>query len=419
MKRIKILLLVFMLMFPAIVKADMGAPGVNYNVRIINPKGAFLYDYDAKKGGYAKTGDKVEYDKVVKITFEVYEGDIVYGGFVCVDEAEKNCAFINLADTVSADYNLDEYYQKDAKSFYVFDDSCYLYTGPSSNVYKRVEPETKLSVGYSFSTNYYDETWAYVPEKKGWIYTYTYQSYTGKNAPAGVVDTTNSYNNNILTMQDTVLYNNPKTKEKVLATIPANTKLTAKYYYSLNPHQPFYYVSYKGYNGFIETISDYESNAIINIAFERKNTSLIVKNKEGAKLYSKPSLNSDVIATIPFGTDLNSDYVIDNYYNVWLYRVSYNNQVGWVENSDENFDDSIVEEVPEEISDESITESEESRERITPNENNRNEKKSLKKTIITSIIVVILISLTALGSILLINKKRGQKDVVVPPENNK
>ena len=401
MKKIKILLLTTILILPSIVKADMAAPMSNYKVRISNSNGAYLYEYDSNQKGYVKTEYKIEYDKIVKITYEMIIDDQAYGGYVCADEEQKKCGYINLSNTSAIDINLDDYYHEFAKSYYVFDETCYLYKGPSSNLYSMINPETSLDVGYTFTSNYYDDLWTYVPEKKAWVYTYTYNKYSKGTKSAGVINTeTANYKNNIITMEEVKIYDNPKTKENVLATIPANTKLTTIYSYSMEPHYPYYYITYNGVTGFIETIYDNEYYAITNVAYEVSDTSLKVSNNDGIKLYKDGNLKSEVIATIPTGTELKPNYALYGSHTAWMYKVEYDNQVGWIEYNYENFNSSSEENIPDEITDD-LVEDDKEETIITDDSDTSSDKISISGTITMCIIVVILISLTAFVSIFL------------------
>lgn len=417
MKRIKIILLTIIFILPSIVKADMAAPMSNYKVRINNSNGAYLYEYDSNKNEYVKTEYKIEYDKVVVITDEITVDDQVYGGYVCADEVQKKCGYINLSNTSAIDINLDDYYNEIAKSYYVFDDTCYLYTGPSLNVYNKINPETVLEVGYTFTSNYYDDLWTYVPEKKAWVYTYTYNRGSNDVEPAGVIDTLYNYEKNIITMEEVKIYDSPKTKENVLATIPANTTLTTIYSYNMEPHYPYYYITYNGVTGFIETVYDKEYHVITNVAYEVSDNFLKVSNNDGIKLYKEGNLKSEVIATIPTGTDLNPSYALFNSHTIWMYKIEYENQVGWIECNSENFESSSEENIPNEITDDLIEDDKEET-IITDDSDTSNNKISISGTITTCIIVVILISLTAFVSILLINKKKEQKNANQNIDNN-
>ena len=415
MKRIKSILLMFILVLPVIAKADSAAPMSNYKVRISNPNGADLYVYNFDEKVYIKSDSKIEYDKIVKIMLEMKVDNQIYGGEVCTDGEKRICGYINLSNTSAVEVNLDDYYHESPLEYYVFEDTCYLYTGPSARAYSKISPATTLDVGYTFSSNYYDDMWVYVPEKKAWIYKYTYSGFTDLGS-AGLLYIGTDYSRDILTLEEVKIYDNPKTKKTILATIPGNTKITINHSYSMEPHYPFYYVTYNGVTGFIETIHENKDNVITNIAYELSDLSLKVSNNEGVKLYSEANFNSSIIDTIPKGTQLNPDYAIFGSHTAWMYKVEYNNQVGWISGDTNYYNSDEEENIPEEISDD-IVEDTDSDVIFIQDSEEENNKISINGALIFSIIIVIFVSLTAFVSVLLINKKKEQKNANTNTEN--
>lgn len=409
MKKIKIILLTIIFILPVIVKADMSAPMSNYKVRVSNVNGAYLYDYDSDQKAYVKTEYKVEYDTIIEVHYEKIIDDEFYA-YVCIND-NKTCGYINLSNTSAEEINLDDYYHEYAVTYYVFDDTCYLYDGPSEKVYNKLNPEKKLEVGYTFTSNYYDDLWTYIPEKKAWVYTYTYSKYSDLET-AGVMpkDTTN-----IITMEEIKIYNNPKTKDTILGTIPANTELTSEYGYSMQPYKGNYYITYNGITGFIETNYN-ESDNMSNFAFGvSSNTSLKVENSNGISLYKDSDL-SEVIATIPYGTELSPSYSMGGSHSTYMYRVEYNNQVGWIKNNDEDFKFSYTNNVSDNSNE--VDDSSNKVEEPSVIGNSNKNKLSTNKVIIICVVVVVIVSLTALVSILLVNKKKDRKNVNKDTNNN-
>ena len=58
--KLKLFVGIIFSILPFMVNADMGAPEISYKVRVNNPDGAYLYDYD--KVNLVKTDKFIEYD---------------------------------------------------------------------------------------------------------------------------------------------------------------------------------------------------------------------------------------------------------------------------------------------------------------------------------------------------------------------
>lgn len=75
MKKVVYLLLGILLILPKLVLADMSGPEVDpYKGEIINPEGAILYDYDSDKEKMVATKDKLDYGTVVYV-YDDYDED--------------------------------------------------------------------------------------------------------------------------------------------------------------------------------------------------------------------------------------------------------------------------------------------------------------------------------------------------------
>lgn len=398
MKRNKIILFLVLFLIPTIVKADMGGPIFSYKVRISNLNGAYSYDYDFDQSILLRTEYKIEYDTIATVSDEILFDEEFYA-YICIDD---NCGYINLSNTSSLDVDLNDYYNKEANTYYIFGDSCYLYEGPSFNVYNKIFPEEKLDIGYTFTSNYYDDLWAYVPEKNAWIYTYNMAKRFDEE-PAEVMLKIPNTDTNILTMKEVNIYNNPYSKDTVLGTIPINTELTSNYYYG---NYSSYYVTYNGISGFI-ILENY--NNIPNLAFGY-NATIKVGNSSGIKLYKDGNLNSEVIDIIPFNTELIVSYDLGERI-FYMYRVEYNNKIGWINVSD--LDNSTSEDY--------FNSSDNSEDNTDNSNNEENEepdfvvdpstsKLSTNQVIVLCIVLVIIVSLTAFVTILLINKKKESRN---------
>jgi len=402
MKKIKFILLTILLVIPTIVKADAGAPMSHYKVRISNPNGAYIYDYKSSDEGYVKTEYKIEYDKVVTINTEMVISGETFGGYVCTNEDREHCGYINLSNTEGLTIDLNDYHSNYEKTFYVYDDTCLLSNGPSSSVYKKIGSETKLEKGYTFTTDYYDDLWAYIPEKKVWVYTYSYEFYKlSDNTYGTCVITKSDETFNLLTLEEVKIYDSPKNKDKVLGTIPANTKISASYYYYSQKLYPHYYVTYNGVTGFIAPNVDENDYVVRDVAHEESSTIKVIA-AEGIPLYKEYNTNSEVIATIPQDTVLTSELSLYAHHGPMLYKVEYENQTGWVEWSYDKVEStsSPVAEAPEEPEEEPDVIIDDS-----PKTN-----PTLNQIITICSVIVAIVCITAMVTIILINKKKEKKN---------
>lgn len=395
MKKIKFILFVFMLMsFPFYVKADASPPTVTYKVRVSNYDGAYLYNYDSKNKAYVKTENKILYDEVVEIIDEIEVDDQLFGYFHIIGGGndKKSYGLINLANTLPVVIDLSDYYHEEVRTYYIFDDSCSLYDGPSSNFYNEIGSTTLSDKGTTFTSNYYHGAWVYVESKKAWIETF----YIEAN-DAGVVyfDADKKY----LALEEINIYDNPKTMKNVLGTIPKGTEFISRGYYNSRKNGSFSYVNYNGITGF------FSSND--NVA-KGTNNRFRVESNDGVKLYEKWDVNSSVIASIPYAVYLDADYFIWSSAKM-MYRVKYNNQVGFVEGNNDSL--TVIASSNE---DDSLPDHGDN----LPNDNGEpdiilnDDKMSLNEVIILCIFVAVFSSLTAFVTILLLNKKKEKKNVI-------
>jgi hypothetical protein len=407
MKRIKFLLALLVMLIPTIVLADMSAPMSSYKVRVTNPEGAYFYEYDSKQSAYVKTDNKFDYDTILTVSYEMKMKD-----YILVDACDEKdwCGSINLSNTKPLDVKLDDYYREYTKKYLVFDKSCELYTGPSRNAYDKVSSGERLEVGYKFATNYYDDLYAYVPEKNAWVYIYSY-SFETEEEPSGLLEISDTISLNILAMKELKLYDSPKDNGTVIATIPVDTIVSATNEYRFEPHEPIYYVTYNGKSGFVKPNYD---KYIDNMAFDQSGYIYTTANKDGVKVYQEPSKSSKVITTIPDNTQVRSRFVLYKSFEigdgVYMMQMKYNDQIGWVVNSEENFDyDKTIydENVPEPVT---PTEPESNPDIIKDPVNFWDQQLSVKEVIIICIGLVLIISIAGIVSIRLINKKKTVKD---------
>lgn len=417
MKKIKYFIMLILFLMPIIVKGDMAAPMTSYKVRISNPEGASIYEWDSEQKSYVATGKKLNYDEQYDIMYEQIINNELYGNAsVNVKDENENeysisIGYIKLSDSSPLKIDLEAHKKNLLIKYYVFDDSCYLYNGPSK-IYGKVEPETALKKGTIIESYYYDDMWMYIDYNgiKGWVYKYSYDIFNNAETSgmAYVIENT-TYNRKIFTMKDIELYDSPKTDKKIGNIIPKGTTLDYEYIYSMKPHVPNYYVSYNGNSGWIKT--EYDDNYIIsNIAYYNT-TSLKVKRTHGIDLYTNPDTNSGILVRIPGGSELTSKYIMDGGPGAasWYY-VSYDIKEGWI--YIENYEDI------EFISKEENPVIEEIEPMETIGEDEGQKKEEQKEEVVNDIndmliycsIGALALCLTAIVIILLVNKKKSVKE---------
>lgn len=266
MKKICKYLLLVILIMPLFVKADVAPPLLNERkVKIVNKNGTDIVNGLGEKIGTVKYKEVVSIESEMLINNELY-GEIEY----------LTGKYIKLSDTVLVDKNVKkENFKKDyTRKFYVFDDTNILYKGPSKT-YGKVEPETKLKVGTTIESEYFDSMWMYVEQDgvSGWVYIYTNDNFS-LYEPAGLVEILEGNITEYKTTSKVVLYDNPKNGKEIGVTVPAKTKLKVEYVYVTGTSEESYYVTYKDKKGWTSTkaydIKD-ETNYDVQISEENKN----------------------------------------------------------------------------------------------------------------------------------------------------
>lgn len=438
MKKIKMIILLVLLSLPMVVNADMAAPMSSYNVRVSNVNGTDIYKYNQNTQKYEKTGEKANYDEIYFVNYENIINNELYGFSKKVDlendpkGENSELVYIKLSDTMPLEIELEDLKKETKLKYYVFDNTNYLYKGPST-IYGKVEPEIALEIGITIEVEYYDDMWAYVEYKgvKGWVYTYTFANKYGNLIEnSGMVRIYDNKSTDIFALKDLELYSSPKEDKKLGKIIPKNTKLEQLYSYTLIGNEGFinnYYVEYNGVKGWIRTeygrtIFNKKENtekAIINIGYNyfSDNNMSGIKNQDGVKLYSDYNDENSVIATIPYEGKINILYEISMPHGTAAYRVKYNELEGWIRaegagqffhydengnlkeenvtNPNQNIIGNVIEGDMEEDNDE-----------VLEKETSINEK------IIYYICGTVVVCLTAFVTILLVNKKRKLKNAV-------
>lgn len=408
LKTISKYLLLLILFIPCFVKADMGAPMMTeYEVRVTNPKGTPALDGEGNEIG------KFEYDEIINIKYEKIINDELYGQMW--DEETSTYKNVKLSDTklVTDVIDLEKFKQPRKGRYYVFDDTNVLYKGPSKT-YGKVEPETKLKKGTIIEIEYYDDVWGYVEQDgvKGWVYKYTYKNYGPYEEQPGLTQIAKDvYSENErlsrTTLNEMKLYNSPKEKE-VIGTIPKGTEVEIKYVYNHKPKLSWYYVSFNGKEGWIETnFIEVEGIYYYDMLFNPNDT-YTVNNKDGVSMYKEYNSTSEVLETIPNNTTLNVKYELVGYGDGW-YQIEYNGKTGWVNGNDVNGYIEETDPQPEGPTDEAEPEINTPDTEDTTTTGEEKEKLSPKEIIIICISMALVASLTAFVTIKLINKKKEQQ----------
>jgi len=413
MKKMKYIILLLLMIIPILVKADMAAPMSSYKIRISNPNGANTYEWNPDEKEYTLTETKLNYDEVYNIAYEqIIDGELYGQASIRVKDengwqTENYFGYIKLSDTSPLEVNIEDYKKETSVKYYVFDDTCYLYKGPSK-IYGKIEPKIFIKKGTTIESNYYDEMWTYIEYNgvKGWVYKYTFNK-GPYNEPAGMVyvNEKKEYNRKILTMKEIELYKSPKTDEKTDKTIPKGVSLDYIYVYLMEPFSPNYYVSYNGNYGWLKT--EQEDYIITNIAYYTRST-LKIKNDDGLKMYISPNQNSEVLANIPKDTEVTSKYSLEESHSTPWYYINYNGTEGWLyintyedieylSNEENQAVEEIKEDLPEEIPEEEKT--------IIP----KQEDDNVNDLIIYYLLGALIICLTAIVILLLVNKKKKSR----------
>ena len=411
MKKLKYVVILILFLIPMVVKGDMAAPMTSYKVRISNPEGALTYEWDSEQQSHILTGKKLNYDEQYNIIYEQIINNELYG----LAAAEKEVGYIKLSDTSPLEVNIEKYKNDISVKYYVFDSSCYIYKGPSK-IYGKVEPEVFLKEGTIIESNYYDDMWMYIDYNgvKGWVYKYSYNIFeNGETAGMTYVIEDDTYNRKIYTMKDIELYKSPKTDEKNGKVIPKGTMLDYKYEYSMQPHTPNYYVSYNGISGWIKAEFD-EEYTIINIAYYNAST-LRVRKEGGLSLYSEPNKDANELIIIPNGAELTSIYSLEESHSTPWYYVSYDGKSGWIYTGMYSYIEYISKEENPPV--------EELEPIVTIGEQEKEEALESKKDITAIIIYYLLgalaLCITAIVTLLLVNKKKAKKENKIVKEEPK
>lgn len=173
MKRLKSLLIIVILLFPLVAKADMGAPSIRpYDIVVVDPNGVDYYDMVCEN-----IVGHLDKDSIVNVEYQ-YDDEIMIR--FDNDNYAKNCikslkGFSLVKDEVNPYDENDEYISSNSSSKKAYinnKDGVYVRKGPSEvyDVVGKIEYNTVIDYKYHISIDY-STTYIYVEYNglKGWI----------------------------------------------------------------------------------------------------------------------------------------------------------------------------------------------------------------------------------------------------------
>lgn len=393
-------LMTTLILLPLSVKADMGVPEIQpYEAYITNPDGINVECYE---GNYT-----LKLDEVVKVISE-FDNDvnIEYKNHYCSTNIS-----INDIKPIIEEYKPEEHIDElkklnnPRKIKIIKENGVELYSGPSSAFKKITTVPKDVELTYSYSSgndNGIKPVWLYATYKgkSGWIK-------TGQGAD-GEHYLLFHFNNQLPIFEDTNLI----TKDNQEILVPKNTVFNEGYM----THEKFgstmnisnlYYVEYNNIYGEIQfaglkyskKIKLNKSHILYDISdYDYKD------NPDGTPIIT---MKGNKIATIPEGAELSYNIAIEDYTFAIAY-IEYEGKKGWIlleYNLDDNEEDDFeYVENNEEITTTTTT--------TTTKPMIKNEKESLsaKEMIYICIGGAVIISLTAVVTIVLINKSKKSKN---------
>lgn len=306
-------------------------------------------------------------------------------------------------DTNNDGYNYENIAISTDTSYYSYEyltiNDIQLYENESlkSNVLTTIPKDTKLKGKYEYV----------LEDEQGYLYTLLYVKYSNYQGwiKSESHDLAKLEDNKVKVLYDKkVLYEKPDTTSIIVANIPVDTELNTTYYYY--DKQTWYYTTYNGKSGWIK--GD-------NIA-RKTSGKYKVKNNKSFNVFEKPDRFSNIIFTLQEGNIIEPTYT---YYNSNskhnYYYITYNNKSGWFEMDYDKLQEIYNEEEynPNIIKNPNNSTPNTPNEQPLPNINkdkNKNSKLSVKEIILYSIIGAACLSITALTTILLLNKKKNKQN---------
>lgn len=367
MKKINnfLILIIALVLLPLSVKADMGVPMIGgYDAIITNINGVSTQCYD-RDGDYTIN---IPYDTKIVVNYEEV------GSTAYIEYNEMSCPVsINDIKPFNSVYEINEEdkLQQTERVLVIEKNGVAIYNGPST-IYENlgvIPYDTELNFDYALSG------------LEGGGYIWLYIEYNGLKGWISILEgeAVVKTNNNIFTVTDADFYNENNQK---IETIPKFTELKDLYYYSPYAGSQYYLVR-NNVKGHINSVAD-------GVKLEKEETVILeVESRMTKNLYSE---NDEVIINIPKGTELK--YKIYSYDYEEIIYTSYEGNDGWV----------VLLDKPDDEKEEITT--------TTTKPVNRNEKETIsaKELIYICIGGAVILSLTAVVTIILINKKNKSKN---------
>ena len=394
MRKKLFIFLLFMIVMPTLVFADMGAPMIKpYEAIVHNVEGADYYEYfyeNENNRGYRKVG-VLEYNTLIKVTYE----DIINGEMYASFDINGKSGYILIEDIVPKyeEVVVDE--KNESDFFYSLKEKLEVLVLKSDGIRMRKGPAKVYSVvgeviprGTKLEYQYCagDEClWRYVEYNgvKGWI--------ESLNAVVGNY----TKESMLIPKEIDLIYD-----EEVVAKIPGNTFINE--FYNVDDWSQKYYVTYNGKSGYINKY---------DVSVLHKNRT--IKSKKVKKMYEFASVDSKILVdTIPENLEFQFIYSLGRRWDEWIYT-TYDGKSGWIPfDEDEYFYNNIQNDESNDLENNN-QENQNTENNILKEESDKtndeiiqvNNSYTPKEIIFLSIISAIVISLTAIVTIVLINKR--------------
>lgn len=405
MKKLFYLLIGILLLIPAITKADMASPLViSYKATVNNPNG--IDDYEEKtvnnESQWVKTGKKIPYGTI----FEIDEEDREY---MC---NENYCAKYSDLVAIEKNYKLKQEEIGEEITFKTLKETN-IKSGPAQayETIGKIKANETVKGKNVIALNEAEEgdtPWYYV-------------EYNGIKGYVSELDDTMAgkfYNSTIMAIEDIDLFDLNKNKVK---TLKAFETLDVKFCF-LSGWSRYIYIETNDFKGYVDQWYVAFKGANINdIKYEENekflDTPIEYTTTDEIKVYEKANkFDSKVITTIPKGTTFASEYYLSDYEDIFVYYekddIKGFAQTNNYECSDDGYSCKLNKETNNNISEEP------KKDEPKKEETNEEPKKEVKKaksnnntTLFICIGAGIILSITAIITIILINKKRKQKEL--------
>ena len=395
MKKLLYLIIGFLLFIPFYIHADMSAPGIiEYDAIVSNKDGAYFYVYDDLSEEYVVSNKKINYNAKVKVVDE-------WDKFATLQDYDD---YVLISDLTPANevYKVNEKELGEKFKSYVLKDT-QIVNGPAAG-YK--SSGVVIPSGSVVELREIDEG----------SMAFCYVEYKGIKGFINILDdnvTMGDDKKDILFDKDTKMYDAKTGKE--IQTILLNTKVSLYIYY-LNPWSRNIYLEYNGKKGLVDKYSFVEKND--KIKFKTSSKVKVYSNAD-EELLAKNKV--DKVTTIAKGTTFKSEYY-DLDYVCKIYYEN-NNIKGWVNvyrDTDDGECNGIKYTLPDNEDDEDFkinngapyieeVDSEEKPNNDKPNVIKPSSRNTNNQTLIIYIMGAVILCLTAIITILLVNKNKKSK----------